>query len=76
MIVNIPNPVNLHELSQQYGVDKYDFFVSPTENDKIMILYGDSLQDGIVGFGNTTEEAIKDFDRNWKARYGNLDHVA
>ena len=29
------------------------------------LFYGGSLQSGIVGFGNTPEEAAIDFDKNW-----------
>lgn len=39
------------------GVDGNQWFV----------LYGENLQDGIAGFGNTPELAMLDFDRNWKS---------
>jgi hypothetical protein len=29
-------------------------------------LYGDNLQDGCAGFGNTPADAMWDFDRNWQ----------
>lgn len=28
-------------------------------------LYGKSLQEGVAGFGNSPEEAVRDFDKNW-----------
>lgn len=28
-------------------------------------LYGDNLQDGVAGFGDTPEEAMQDFNNNW-----------
>lgn len=28
-------------------------------------LYGRNLQDGVVGFGHSPEEAYKDFDNQW-----------
>jgi len=28
-------------------------------------LYGEDLQDGIAGFGDTAEEAMSNFDNNW-----------
>lgn len=28
-------------------------------------LYGENLQDGVVGFGNSPEEAMSDFDAAW-----------
>ena len=64
-------PINLHELSQQYGVDKSNFFVSAV-NDKVMILYGENPNEGIAGFGATPEEAIKDFASNWRNKYNSL----
>lgn len=30
-------------------------------------LYGDNLQDGVAGFGNSPANAMWDFDRNWSA---------
>lgn len=29
-------------------------------------LYGDDLQCGVAGFGDTPEQAMADFDRNWR----------
>jgi len=31
-------------------------------------LYGDNLQDGVAGFGNSPSAAMHDFDRNWLAK--------
>ncbi len=28
-------------------------------------LYGDNLQDGVSGFGDSPEAAMADFDKNW-----------
>lgn len=28
-------------------------------------LYGDNLQDGVAGFGDSPDKAMRDFDRNW-----------
>lgn len=33
-------------------------------------LYGENLQDGVAGFGNTPAAAMEDFDRNWHAPRG------
>ncbi len=30
-------------------------------------LYGENLQDGVAGFGNSPADAMWDFDRNWLA---------
>jgi hypothetical protein len=31
-------------------------------------LYGDNLQDGVAGFGESPADAMWDFDRNWNAK--------
>lgn len=31
-------------------------------------LFGENLQDGVAGFGDSPEEAYLDFDRNWKEK--------
>lgn len=31
-------------------------------------LYGANLQDGVAGFGDSPELAMRDFDKNWNAR--------
>ena len=31
-------------------------------------LYGDNLQDGVAGFGDSPADAMWDFDRNWGAK--------
>jgi hypothetical protein len=31
-------------------------------------LYGDDLQSGVAGFGETAEAAMRDFDSNWLNR--------
>lgn len=30
-------------------------------------LYGDNLQDGVAGFGDSPQKAMADFDKNWWA---------
>jgi len=30
-------------------------------------LYGDNLQDGVAGFGDTPEAAMEEFDKAWKS---------
>ena len=32
-------------------------------------LYGENLQDGIVGFGNSPDEAMRDFDSQFSRKY-------
>ena len=29
------------------------------------VLYGDNLQDGVAGFGDSPAKAMQDFDKNW-----------
>lgn len=31
-------------------------------------LYGENLQDGLAGFGDTVAKAMDDFDKNWSAQ--------
>lgn len=35
------------------------------DGDKWCALYGDNLQDGVAGFGDSPAEAMYDFDQNW-----------
>lgn len=37
------------------------------DGDKWCALYGDNLQDGVAGFGDTPAAAMYDFDKNWNA---------
>ena len=37
------------------------------DGDQWCALYGDNLQDGVAGFGNSPADAMADFDRAWKA---------
>lgn len=37
------------------------------DGSKWCALYGDDLQSGVAGFGDTPAEAMTDFDRNWSA---------
>lgn len=38
------------------------------DGNKWCALYGDNLQDGVAGFGNTPEHAAADFDHNWRCQ--------
>lgn len=35
------------------------------DGDKWCALYGEDLQNGVAGFGDSPEEAMADFDREW-----------
>ena len=37
------------------------------DGDKWLALYGENLQDGVAGSGDSPAEAMKDFDSNWRA---------
>lgn len=35
------------------------------DGDQWCALYGDNLQDGVAGFGDTPDKAMRDFNKNW-----------
>ena len=35
------------------------------DGDKWCALYGENLQDGVAGFGDTPDEAMREFDKAW-----------
>jgi len=37
------------------------------DGDKWCALYGENIQDGVCGFGDTPEKAMHEFDRNWQS---------
>lgn len=40
------------------------------DGDKWCALYGENLQDGVAGFGESLAEAMEDFDKNWVKKLG------
>ena len=38
------------------------------DGDMWCALYGDNLQEGVVGFGKTPSAAMYDFDKNWSSQ--------
>lgn len=38
-------------------------------------LYGDNLQDGVAGFGDSPADAMWDFDRNWNTKLAGATHA-
>ncbi len=38
------------------------------DGDQWCALYGDDLQAGVAGFGNTPALAMEDFDKNWNSQ--------
>lgn len=62
-----------HELKMSilYEQAEYNLFsmLKPhisKDGDKWCVLYGDNLQDGVAGFGDTPHEAVIDFNNAWK----------
>lgn len=39
--------------------------VPKPDGDQWSVLYGENLQDGVCGFGDTPAKAMADFDYNW-----------
>lgn len=37
------------------------------DGDHWCALYGENLQDGVAGFGESPEKAMEDFDKNWES---------
>ena len=37
------------------------------DGDKWCVLYGENLQDGVAGFGESPAAAMENFDQNWQA---------
>jgi hypothetical protein len=37
-------------------------------------LYGENLQDGVCGFGDTPDAAARDFDKNWTSQKPGATH--
>jgi len=42
------------------------------DGDKYSVLYGSNIMEGIAGFGDSADEAMRDFDRNWRCKYPKL----
>jgi hypothetical protein len=38
------------------------------DGDKWCALYGENLQDGVAGFGDSPALAMADFNKNWSAK--------
>ena len=52
------------ELLRPFRLMKTSIFL---EGDKWCVLYGDNLQDGVAGFGDSPELASRAFDEAWYA---------
>lgn len=38
------------------------------DGNKWSVLYGDNIMEGVAGYGDTPEEAMADFDKNWSSQ--------
>ena len=60
--------VELLETEQQY---KRFAMLKPKvykDGNKWCVLYGENIQDGVAGFGDTPHEAVIDWEVNWNAQ--------
>ena len=54
--------------SVSYSIQRPHVLMRPSvypDGNKWCVLYGDDLQNGVAGFGDTPEKAMADFDNNW-----------
>jgi hypothetical protein len=69
---------HVQQTAQQFQYVAYELqrpcvIFKPTlkiDGDKWCALYGENLQDGVAGFGNSPREAMSDFDKNWNTCLG------
>lgn len=52
-----------HEFQRPAVLYKPSLFM---DGDQWCALYGENLQDGVAGFGDSPEKAMEDFDKEWK----------
>ena len=60
------------EQKRAYMESRPSFILKPQlsiDGNQWCALYGDNLQNGVAGFGDSPDEAYQDFDKNW---YGKL----
>ena len=66
--INHQMNVELLETEQQY---KRFSMLKPKiykDGNKWCVLYGENIQDGVAGFGDTPHEAVIDWEVNWNAQ--------
>ena len=65
---------------RQRETDKYELETSPAviykpkiyiDGNQWCALYGENIQDGVCGFGDSPEKAFEDFNVNWKSKLPN-----
>lgn len=57
-----------HALQREEKMNRPSYIYRPSlsiDGNKWCALYGENLQDGVAGFGDSPEEAYRDFDRAW-----------
>jgi hypothetical protein len=73
--VNLLPDYNGHLASAQVNIYEYSIAINQPsvlyrpklfiDGNKWCALYGDNLQDGVAGFGDSPEKAMEDFNKNW-----------
>jgi len=65
------------EFMQHYAVGMYEYACKMnepftiyrprlfTDGNQWCALYGENIQDGVAGFGDSPEKAVEDFNREW-----------
>lgn len=79
-ISNLANQINI--VAQDFSLAAYEqkrpsVLYKPNiyiDGDLWCALYGENLQDGVAGFGETPEKAMIDFDINWLNGKTRLNH--
>jgi len=60
-----------NDLFRSENMQRYSFMLRPRlmiDGNQWCALYGDNLQDGVAGFGDSPEEAFTAFDKAWTAK--------
>jgi hypothetical protein len=55
-------------LTTNYKMQRPSVLFKPSvmpDGDQWCALYGENLMEGVCGFGDTPEQAMDDFDKNW-----------
>lgn len=62
----------LQDVNMQHAIQNVEYVIAALlqpkvykDGDRWCVLYGDNIQDGVCGFGETPYKAILDFNRAW-----------
>jgi hypothetical protein len=59
-------------LNTQWELQRPSMILKPRlfrDGNKFCALYGDNLVDGCAGFGDSPDDAMRDFDREWTTKW-------